>query len=265
MPGAFVPYLPPMDPYVMPGAPFDAMINQYGIRLMWMKSHDCPCVYGGSIPGSPDSGCQQCHGRGVYWDAGVGPFMGLITYSQMVGARSIDDPGATMDETYGVIQRADPILTIPATPTSPNGPIWTQASMYDAYVELDAVTRFTTTLEVGGFTALPYQQSAAVAVSGAVTVYDAVSKTVVVVPASDYTFANGSVTLTGYPQGTAYTVEYTAAPVYVAWKKAGSTPHTRPFGAGVPSLPKRFQLQLLDLWTRARAAGSASTSPQAIP
>lgn len=262
--GANVPFLPPMDPYVMPGAPFDAMINQYGVRLLWMKAHDCPCVYGGSMPGTPEIGCTTCHGRGVYWDAPVGPFQGLITYSQMVGARSIDDPGATMDETYGVVQRADPVLTLVATPASPNGVIWAAASMYDAYVELDAITRFSTTLTVGGSAALPYQQSATVAASGAVTIYDTATKSVVVIPASGYTFSGGEVTLTGYPPDTAYTVEYTAAPVYVAWKKAGSFPHVRPLGAGVPNLPKRFQLQLLDLWTRARAAGSASTSPQAI-
>ncbi len=275
MPGAYSPYMPPMNPNVMPGNPFDQLINAYGIRVMWMKSHNCPCTYGGEIPGSPDMGCTQCHGRGTYWNEPLGPFQVFLTYSQMAGSRSIDDPGSRMDTTHGAIQQADPVLTIPAyipegllgssfvigssalgvSSGQSQSILFENASLYDAYVELDATMRFNCVLEVGGQVYLPYQYGAVVAPSGAVTVYDQATRTVSVVPSSQYTFYNGAVLLSGYPQGTAYIVEYTAAPTYVSWKPAGSFPHVRPFGANTVSLPKRFQLQMLDLWTRARTQG----------
>jgi hypothetical protein len=57
----------------------------------------------------------------------------------------------------------------------------------------------------------------------------------------------------GYAIDTIYIVEFTAAPAYVAIRHAGGMPHTRPFGQVTE--PRRFKIQSLDLWTRARFAG----------
>jgi hypothetical protein len=48
-------------------------------------------------------------------------------------------------------------------------------------------------------------------------------------------------------------VDFTAAPTYVAYRIAGMPAHVRPFGQ--QNLPRRFRLQALDLWTRAKFAG----------
>ena len=72
-----------MSPYVLPGTPFDVLLGQYGVNLLWLQSNQCACVYGGDMPGSPDPDCTSCHGRGVYWNPPVGPFQGLITYATM--------------------------------------------------------------------------------------------------------------------------------------------------------------------------------------
>ncbi|MDG7001426.1 MAG: hypothetical protein JRN15_20200, partial [Nitrososphaerota archaeon] len=100
MGNANVPYLPPMSPYVLPGTPFDTLLGQYGVRLLWLQSNQCACVYGGDMPGSPDPDCTSCHGRGVYWNPPVGPFQGLITYSTM--APGDREPGVSMDATQGL-------------------------------------------------------------------------------------------------------------------------------------------------------------------
>jgi hypothetical protein len=178
----------------------------------------------------------------------------MITFSTM--APGSNEPGAGGDTTYGLINQAHPTLTLPASA----GIVWEEASIYDAFVEIDAISRFTCSLRVGGDTALPYQQNAAVAASGAVTLYN--QQTNSVESTNNYTFASGAVTLSGYPEDTSYTVQYTASPAYIAFGKSGGLSHSRPFGAGTISLPKRFQLQLLDLWTRASNGGSASASPQ---
>jgi len=256
MGNANVPYLPPMSPYVLPGTPFDTLLGQYGVNLLWLQSNQCACVYGGDMPGSPDPDCTSCHGRGVYWNAPYGPFQGLITYATM--APNDREPGVSSDPTYGAIQSASPILTLPASA----GIVYEQASLYDAFVEIDSIQRFTCSLRVGGDTALPYQQNVSVAASGAVTVYD--QQTHEVSSTNDYVFASGSVILNGYPVNTSYTVQYTASPAYIAFGKSGGMAHTRPFGQGQVALPKRLQLQLLDLFTRSSNGGSGSTSPQAV-
>lgn len=287
-PSVYVPFLPDIDPYVLPNDNFDAIINKYGIRLFWLKSHTCPCIYGGPIPGSPDPACLNCQGRGIYWDNPTGPFMGLITWTDF--SPRPDESGAKMNTVQGLVQQGQPTLSIPfnsalqaGSPFSPGfsqgfGPltafsnqIWAEASIYDMFVEVDAVTRYNAQLQVGVRTALPYQQNVTVAPSGAVTIYNQQTSTITSV--SGYIvsgvsvflpFVSGSPFSSGfgpgfgggisvYPQGTNYVVEFTASPAYVALRPAGAAPHTRPFGQ--VKLPRRFKIQSLDLWTRARYAG----------
>ncbi len=255
---AFTPFLPPMDPYVLPNAPFDQLINAYGLQMTWQKSHACPCSSGGGtqsrllMTGAPDPQCQTCGGRGVYWDAPQGPFTVMLTF--MHRAFSKDEPGAAMDNKYGLVQEGEPTLTIPSSVTAP----YQQASLYDAWVNINAETYYETNLTVGGNETVPYQQSLSIAASGAVKVYDPATHQVVAV--SGYTVSGGTVTLPGqYPPGTGYVVGFTAAPVYVAFKSSGAYPHIRPFQQ-IP-LPRRFSLRALDLWLRARGSDTYGTSP----
>jgi hypothetical protein len=258
---------------VMPEALLDGVINNYGIRLGWMKSHTCPCTMGSEIPGSPDAGCLSCLGRGIYWEQPVA-FSGLITYMHTSSAP--DEPGFSTDTIMGQIQRAEPTLTIPVLP---NNTIWSEASAYDAYVEYDAVTRFNTTLVVGQTSVLPYPFN--VIVTG-VTSWDLGTRTTTNVPgpATPMTDQNGnpildqngniiylsggyvvngsSVTLPNYPVGTSYVVDYTATPVYIAYRSAGGLPHTRPFGIGTGQIPRRFHIVALDVWFRSRLTGDPS-------
>lgn len=245
-PSVYVPYLPPISPYVLPAATFDQLITAYGIRLNWLQSHTCPCIYNESVPGSPDPACQTCQGRGIYWDSAFGPFMGLITWTDF--SPRPDEPGAEVSDRRGLVQQGQPTLSIPSIA----GAVYSGASVYDAFVEIDAITRYDAQLQVGVRTALPYQQNVAVAASGAVSIYDNVNH--ILQPVSGYTVSGASVFLpSGYVQGTNYIVEFTAAPTYVALRPAGSMPHTRPFGQ--VNEPRRFKIQSLDLWTRARYAG----------
>lgn len=254
-----IPFIPDIDPFLLPHLAFERLIEKTGIDLMWLKSHGCPCVYGGPIPGSPDPKCVTCRGRGIYWDQPAGPFRGLITYLQR--SASPTQPGTGQDTDQGLYNSSTPSLTIPAaTSMAWSGllpTIWQQASQYDMFVEISATTRFNARLIVGSFNAVPYQQNVVIAASGAVTVYD--TDTHMVVPVSGYVVSGAVVTLPGtYETGTAYTVDFIASPAYVAFRDAGGSPHTRPF-SNTPQ-PRRFQLQQLDLWTRARFQGDIPTS-----
>lgn len=238
----FPPYYPPISPYVMPFEPFDAIIARYGIAMTWERSHQCPCIYGNfGMTGSPDPVCETCHGLGWYWEEPFGPFQGLITFIRL--NPSPDEPGALMNEKWGVEIRQEPTVTIPFSA----GLVWEQASVMDRFVEVDAIDRFQTKLIKGGIVDIPYQHQLTVQPTGAVTIYDEVNHEVIIVP--DYTVNGTTVSIPdSYPEGTAYTVEFTAAKTYIAWRNAGSVPHDRPFGQVTE--PKRFRFQTLDLWLR---------------
>lgn len=255
-------YYPPITPYVLPEEPFDRLIATYGIRLAWMKSHSCPCEYGGPIPGSPDPKCKTCQGRGIYWDNPSKLFYGLITWVHI--ARTPDEPGFFTHEKVGVIQRGEPTLTIPFKADT-DGTLWREASVFDAYVEVDSTARYNANLSVGGVTTVPYNQGLVIDPNDAVTIYDPVNQQAERV--TGYTIQGANVFLpASYPENTGYNVEFIAQPVYIAFDRTGA-PHVRPFGVGtVPetnNLPRRFRLQTLDLWTRVREY-PGSASPQSL-
>lgn len=259
MPNAPSPYLPPASPNVLPGSPFDQLLGAYGTQLQWAKGHQCPCVMGNTeVPGSPDPGCTSCGGRGVYWDPFTAPFFGLLTH---IGRTNFGpEPGSRTNTTEGGVWTANPVITVPASA----GVVWSEATVMDAFLQVQAPQRFNTTLVVGQDMTLPYQQSLVLASSGAVRVYD--SQTHSVVENVGYTVSSGVVTLTDpqYGPGTAYTVEYQAAPVFIVFRESGGAPHYRPLGAMGAQLPLRLHCQLLDLWTRTRN-GASPFSPQALP
>ena len=247
--------MPDFARQLMPAPLLNAAIRNSGVRLAWMKSHVCPCTMSSDAPGSPNPSCNTCHGRGRYWDPPTAPFVGLRTF--MHTSEAADEPGATMDSRIGQQLHAEPTITIPSDAT----PVWSEASEFDAYQEVDSLIRFETAFVVGQNTVLPYQQNLVVQ---SVTAYDPVAQKALSVGSGAYTVTNGQVSLIGYPNGTAFTVMYKANPIWVAWRRAGAMPHTRPFGAGTDALPTRFRAMMLDVWLRARNPFGASASPNAL-
>ena len=142
IPTALVPRLPPIN-HAFPVGMLNNTINGIGVRLQWMQSSQCACMYGGSIPGSPDRLCMSCRGRGIIWQTPGAIFTGLITYA-MFGSRP---PGYENDPQWGALLQSDPNLTIPFT--SDTQTVWEQASIYDAYIEVDATMRLYSVLTVG--------------------------------------------------------------------------------------------------------------------
>ncbi len=258
-----VPYVPPAS-RIMPSAPFENLISAMGQRVTWMRSHTCPCVFGGSgpgnlnTPGSPVRGCLQCFGVGTYWDQPTLPFKAWISYMHLSTAP--DEPGVDMDNSFGVVNRGDPTITIPYTdPEIPVGDpaqptvVWNNASLMDLFIPVDMLARYTAVLQNGKTVNLPYRQNLSIAPSGAVTIWDPVAETISYPPG--YIVDGSSVVLPpeyGYPPDQNYMVEFQCAPVYVSFRHAGGVPHVRPFGGGTVNEPRRFRLQILDLWTRQR-------------
>lgn len=247
--------MPSFAGQLMPPPLFNALIRSHGIRMTWMKSHVCPCTMSSDSPGSPNPTCNTCHGRGRYWDQPQGPFVLLRTF--MHSTEAADEPGATMDAVRGQELHAEPTITIPSDVL----PVWSEASEFDAYVEVDTMMRFETAFVTGGNTVLPYQQNVDVE---SVTAYDTTAQDVVALSESQWTNNDGQISLIGFANGTAFTVSYKANPVYIAWRRSGANAHMRLFGAGTAALPVRFRAQWLDAWIRARNPGGQSASPAAI-
>ena len=160
---AYFPFVPPAVPYILPPDPFSILIKKLGIRLFWQKSHACPCSWQGgnfssvqtnaSIPviGSADPQCKTCFGRGIYWDTPFGPFIALISYGS--SSKSADDPGVSISEKYGQVQREGPWLTV----TDQALEVWQNMGEYDIFTEIDSTYRLNSVLRVGENTRLPYQ------------------------------------------------------------------------------------------------------------
>lgn len=247
---------------LLPEARFDSLISEVGQRVAWMRSHACPCVYSQtqannqlSTAGSAQRACQTCFGIGFYWDPPSPLFRSYISFTTM--SSTPDEPGVHMNETFGPIQMAEPSITIPfcnpnLLPNDPAQPTaaWINASTDDIFIAPDMLSRYTAMLQVGGLTNLPFQQNLQVAPAGAVTVWNPVTSSVV--PVLGYTVNGPSVTIPNYPNGTSYMVEFEAAALWVAWKRAGGMAHIRPFGGGTVNEPRRFRLQALDPWMRQR-------------
>lgn len=223
-------------------ADFDTAINELGVNVLWRKGHSCPCK---SENGTPQRECQTCQGRGWYWDAAVGPNTMLITYSTGAGAGgSPREPGEEVDPRWGLILKAQPILSIPTTLTT----IWQDASMSDLFVEYDNTVRLQALLTKGHTETLPYTEIVSIE---SVRYYDVTTKASVdLTSGTDYTVSGDQVVLSSsFPDFTAYVVEYLARQSYVAYDEAGALPHVRPFTQGL-SYPRRFMLQVPDLWLR---------------
>lgn len=259
-------FVPNTARFLLPEGRFDALISEVGQRVGWMRSHACPCTWTQTVAnnrlsmvGSAHRSCKTCFGVGFYWDAPGPPFRAYISFMHVTATP--DEPGTIMNETFGPALTAEPSITIPyrntnLSPADPAQPTaaWINASTDDMFVAVDMLSRYTAMLQVGGNTVLPFQQNLQVAPVGAVTVWDPVALTVT--PVINYSVNGPVVTVSNYPEGTSYMVEFQAASAWVAWKRAGGAPHIRPFGGGTDNLPRRFRLQTLDPWLRQRGIQS---------
>jgi hypothetical protein len=248
----FIPTLPNIQ-FVFPPAIFNQTSGPFsGVRVLWLKSHSCPCVN----TGTPNRDCVACLGRGIYWDPPQGPFDVLITLVSFIG-RHID-AGESNDPNYGNIFESKPLLTIPNLTT--NNPLWQEVSLYDIIVELDATMRFNNVLRTNDQMDLPawHAYSLNIAASGAVVVEDPTLNQPV--SGVSYSVSGLTVTLDGnYPLGTTYTVEYLSCPSYIIYDKYGGLAHTRPFGEG-GLYPRRFRIDLADLYLRDKFGFSTSVT-----
>jgi len=248
------PNTPNIANQVMPAVAFNGQVASLGWRFGWMRAHTCPCAYSNGTPGSPNPNCLTCFGRGVYWDVPPADFSGLLTF--MHTAASPDEPGNVTNEIFGQVFQGEPVLTIPSDGAHNETLVWNYASTFDAFVEYDARTRYNTTLVVSDAPSaqvLPYQWGVEIL---SVSAYNLSQQVTQPVPPTAWTYSNGVMALSqDYPEGTAYTVEYFASPVWIAFRKAGGLPHARPLAANSAGTPKRFHVANLDQWLRARGGG----------
>lgn len=249
--GPVVPIPPPLVPWAMSEQNFEQLIGRSGVRIAWAKSHTCPCTFQGldstgyGVEGSPREDCVTCHGLGIYWDALSTPFMGLISFGGFLPMPA--EPGVAMDEKWGQVANANPLITIPY---AQNPTAWAQASTFDMIVEPDSPTRFMAVLRAGVQEVLPLVNGVTVAPSGAVTTWNPATSGVAT---PVYTVSGNTVQIPGYPVGTQYAVEYYAAQTYVLFRRSGGLPHSRPFGGNQYTyFPRRFTAETFDLWLRQR-------------
>ena len=245
-------YLPDLATQAMPEIVFDAQVQQMGIRFGWLRSHSCPCVNAiGGKWGTPNPNCLTCGGRGVYWDPPLS-LSAHLTYMHTTAAP--DEPGAMTSETLGHLMEGMPVLTVPFGGPENEQTVWQLGSSFDAFVEYDAITRLDTVLVSGRQEVLPYQWGVKIL---QVASYATGTNSTAPVASTNYTLSNGSVILNSavYPLGTAYTVDYTASPVLIAFRSSGGIPHARPFAQGRTRIPRRFHLQVADAWLRDRFGG----------
>ncbi|MDE3023134.1 MAG: hypothetical protein KGI54_15010, partial [Pseudomonadota bacterium] len=246
------PYYPPVATQLLPRAYLDGQIQALGVRLGWMKGHNCPCSYGYDMTGTPDPTCNTCHGRGYFWDAPCGTFTGLLTFMHGLGATP-DEPGQVADSKYGIVRKGEPTLTVPYAEQD----IWQNMTEFDAVVEIDANSRFRTTFIQGETSIIPYQQGLSI---DSVYIFNRTTQTTFLATSGQYTVSGASVLLNGFDDGTAYSVEFQASPVYIVFRHAGGLPHARPFAAGQSQISRRFRVESMDMWLRARGQNVTNTS-----
>lgn len=240
----------PVEPYGLPHTAFDQAIAEFGTRMTWQKSHQCPCTWfpTNTVPvGTPNPDCQTCSGLGWYWDDPLGPFPVLFSYAH--SPLATDEPGTPMDLKIGQVLGGFPLITLGH---DINFTAWNQASEFDKFTEVDAIFRFNANLNSNQNITLPYSQGVQVATTGAVTTYSLSTSSVISV--SGYVVSGDTVTIPStYDPGTPYVVEFYANPVYITFKRSGGMPHDRPYNGGkIPTnpLPRRFRAAPLDLWIR---------------
>lgn len=251
------PYFPDAPSITQPEAVFDAQFQNLGLNLGWMRSHTCPCA---AASGNPDPECQSCYGRGIYWEDPKA-FLGYYVYMHTGAAP--EEPGASVNARTGLTQAAEPVLSIPKNGSLSENEVWTYAALFDAYVELDATTRYSDLFSTSDSRPMALTNPVGATILG-VTRYDLDSKKVATVPLDEVTVANGVISLDSSLEGMGVSVDYTALPTHIAYNKTGGLIHNRPFAQGRDGLPKRFHIQALDVFLRS-STGSGGMNAITLP
>ena len=240
LPNPDVPHVNYFDPTVfsIPQTVFDNLVQAFGVRIMWKKSHFCPCTEANN--GSPLPACQTCFGRGIYWDDMIGPFTVLL--ASAIASESQRAPGAATNTEFGLVQTTGPWVTVSPS----NGKLYDELSVYDIIVEMDAVRRLNDTFTQGSGQPLSYALMAKIA-----NVYYFDTSTNQSVRITNYSYDPSSgIVSSDMPEGTAFTVEYYAPYSYVVYGNVGGITHVRPLIQGRASYPKRVRTEYLDIWLR---------------
>jgi len=211
----------------------DINLKFSGMDLLWRPAFACPCASWNN--GQADPACQSCFGLGYGYEASQGPYRAVMGFSYPVEA------GMETNLEQGSIATGSPYLVVGGD----QDPFYTNLSAYDMVIEENSTTTYNVTLYVGQQETLPFSYGAVVPATSAVRVYDPTAHKALF---ATYTVSGDTVAVSGYPEGTGYTVKYTANQAYIAFKE-GAYPHARPFNASL-AMPRRFQLQRLDLWLR---------------
>lgn len=251
------PYFPDAPSITQPEAVFDAQFQNLGLNLGWMRSHVCPCA---AAQGNPDPACQTCYGRGIYWEDPKA-FLGYYVYMHTGAAP--EEPGSSVNARTGLTQASEPVLSIPKNGLLNENEVWSLAALFDAYVELDATTRYSDLLSTSDGRPLTLTNPVGASIL-AVSRYDFASKKVVSVPLDEVSLASGVVSIDTSMTGMGLAVEYTALPTQVAYNKTGGVIHNRPFAQGRDGLPKRFHIQALDVFLRS-STGSGGMNAITLP
>lgn len=244
------PYFPDAPSITQPETVFDAQFQNLGLNLGWMRSYRCPCAAG---TGNPDPNCLTCFGRGIYWDSPK-KFLGYYVYMHTGSAP--EEPGAAVNSRVGLTMAAEPVLSIPKNGNLAENEVWTLASLFDAYVELDATTKFSDLLSTSDGRPMTLTNPVGATILSAAR-YNTASKTVTSIPLDAVTVSGGVVTVDASMDGMGLSVDYTALPTHVAYNKTGGVIHNRPFAQGRDGLPKRFHIQALDAFLRSSTGSGA--------
>ena len=102
---------------------FNRHLNKIGQRYLWSQSFGCSCVSPSS--GAPDTRCQICLGKGVFWPETV----------EVVAATASQKTQAQWEKS-GMFEAGDIVITIPG-----NSPLW-DAGQFDRVVMLNGSDRF---------------------------------------------------------------------------------------------------------------------------
>ncbi len=250
--------------YQFPNERFNIFLQQFGVPVFWMKGHLCACIDDDTEfspsgidvkqKGSPSPYCQTCGGRGIYWENAQGPYLIAFQYPKL-----FDVQGTSIDSVLGILENGIVPIIIPSNAQ----PMWQEINTYDAVVAQGTDMRFHSSLRVGYEETLPYFWNVNVNTSG-VTIYDSANTKTVPVPPENVVINGDKVTITGYPKGTSYVVDYMAWPIYVVFGNMGGM--TQPFPLlNNLTYPRMTVVKLLDLWTREGFGNLAQSTPQNPP
>lgn len=116
---------------------FNAQLGEMGQRMLWRRSNLCTCRDPHSGSANPE--CPVCDGKGVFWDAGVGAWAGVVGAKAM---RAYAD--------FGKWEDGDVLISIPS-----DSPLW-MAGESDRVTFINGHEPFQVNLKRGATTLAPF-------------------------------------------------------------------------------------------------------------